>query len=96
MREDIPLGHQLAQVTHAAGESAKLGELPPGTHAVVLHAHPEDFVDFKYVLAREGIEFVLIQEPDEPYCGEIMAIGIKPQPRSKKLKKLMQHFKLAK
>lgn len=84
-------------MTHAAGESAKLGDLPDGTHAVVLHAtDPEELLELKYWLIDAGIEFVCINEPDEPYCGDLMAIGIKPQPRTKKLKKLMQQFKLAK
>lgn len=93
----MPLGHQLAQVAHAAGESAKLGDLPEGTCVVVLSAFLDpDMLELRYTLAAAGVEYVCIHEPDEPYCGEMTAIGIKPQPRTKKLKKLLQHFTLAK
>lgn len=93
----MPVGHQLAQVAHAAAESAKLGDLPEGTCVVVLQAFNDpDMIELKYQLGAAGIEFVVIQEPDEPYCGEMTAIGVKPQPRTKKLKKLFQQFKLAK
>ena len=94
MRKDLPFGVALAQTTHAAGESAQNVAVPSNTHAVVLAVSDEQsllLVEQKLSLA--GIEFVAIREPDEPYCGQILAIGIKPQPRNK-LRKLLANLPL--
>lgn len=42
------------------------------------------------VLGENGILHKLIREPDEPYCGQLMAIGIRPMPRSRVRKYLSQ------
>lgn len=87
---------QLAQCTHAAGESVKT-LVPPTTHAVVLHcASEQDLLALEQRLKDNGFSFAAIREPDEPWNGQLMAIGVTPQLRTKELKKLMQGFKLAK
>lgn len=78
VRADIPRGIQAAQLVHAAGESSP-GDLPEGTHAVVLTAPNE--LELHRVAKRletDGIAFVRINEPDAPWCGALMAIGVKP------------------
>lgn len=88
---------QLAQTIHAAGESAANNNVPDNTHAIALHATNEaELACLEAKLIAIGIRFKAIREPDEPYNGQLMAIGIPPQPRTKKLKKLFQEFKLAK
>jgi hypothetical protein len=67
-----------AQVTHAAGESSP-GNLSSGTYAVVLAAKDSDHLrDISLLLADRGVDHVLIEEEGEP-----MAIGVKPDVRSK-------------
>lgn len=46
-------------------------------------------------LLRKGIEFSAIREPDEPWNGQLMTIGVKPQTREK-LRKLLGNLPLYK
>jgi peptidyl-tRNA hydrolase len=96
VRKDLPFGTALAQTVHAAGESAQNVTVPPNTHAVVL-AVPDEHTLLKYEakLLRNGLEITAIREPDEPWNGQLMAIGIKPQPREK-IKKLLSSLPLYK
>jgi hypothetical protein len=96
VRQDVPLGVQLAQVTHAAGESSPGCTLPKNTHAVVLHATEEQLLALEIRLHAAGLDFSAIREPDAPFNGAITAIGLAPQPRTQALKRLMSGFKLAK
>lgn len=81
---------------HAAGESAQNTAVPPGTHAVVLSAENEEsLLEIEQKLSAHNIEFVAIREPDAPWNGALMAIGVKPQPRGK-LKKLLRELPLYK
>jgi hypothetical protein len=93
IRKDLPLGVQLAQTVHAAGESALLGILPRGTHAIVLAARDEaHFCDLEVKAKALGFvdSFVGFREPDAPYLGALMAIGFKPAPRGTYKKLLSQ------
>lgn len=91
----MPHGMQLAQVTHAAGESAVGHELPLDTHAVVLAAASEDeLLAVSAVLTQAGIAHVTIREPDPPYLGAATALGIPPQERAP-LRRLLRHLKRA-
>lgn len=83
-----------AQVTHAAGESSP-GDLPLGTYAVVLGADTKTLLELERKLQREALSFVSIRENDEPYAGELLAIGIKPDRRSK-LKRYFSSLSLLK
>ena len=83
-------------MTHAAGESSP-GSLPHNTHAVVLHARDEvELLDLEAKLTAHGICLSAIREPDEPWNGQLMAIGLEPCLRTKQLRKLMGSFPLAK
>lgn len=95
MRADLPRGIQAAQLVHAAGESAK-GPVPPGTYAVVLAVATERLlVQAADTLRRKGIDFVTIFEPDAPYDGAMMAIGIAPA-RKEALRRHLSAFPLLK
>lgn len=94
VRKDLPFGVALAQVVHAAGESAQKIEVPPQTHAVVL-AIPDEvsLLEVEKKLLEAGIEISAIREPDAPYFGQLMTIGIKPQTREK-IRKLLSNLPL--
>lgn len=69
-------------ICHAAGESAFAGdELPLHTHAVVLAASDEAHLEALATRLRKvKVAYVPIFEPDTPYDGAFMAIGIIPKP----------------
>ena len=70
-------------MVHAAGESARLAPLlPPGTHAVVLAASGDRLRALEVELAAAGIPHAAVREPDPPYCGALLAIGVQPAPRA--------------
>lgn len=70
-----------AQIIHAAGESSP-GELPEGTYAVALAAKNEACLSaISDKLRAQGVRFVEIREPDAPWGGALMAIGLVPDRR---------------
>ena len=86
----------LAQVVHAAGESAQNTSVPPTTHAVVLAVPDEKtLLEVEQKLLQAGIEISAIREPDAPWNGALMCIGIKPQTREK-IRKLLSNLPLYK
>jgi peptidyl-tRNA hydrolase len=83
VRDDLPRGTLAAQVVHAAGESARLTpRLPRGTHAVVLGATGARLLDLERALCAAGVPHAAIREPDSPYHGALLAIGVQPAPRA--------------
>ena len=72
-----------AQLVHAAGESSP-GNLPEGTYAIVL-AVPNiaKLLALEKRLVDAGIPHKAIREPDEPYCNDLMSIGIVPMERQR-------------
>lgn len=80
---------------HAAGESSP-GQLPPETRAIALHVPGEEaLLSFEQQLQKSGFGFTSIREPDMPWNGQLMAIGLKPTPRTKELRRLMARLPLA-
>ena len=78
MRTDLPLGILAAQVVHAAGESSP-GDLSEGTYAVVLAVKDErELMAVAAKLVRRRVPFVPIFEPDAPFDGALMALGVRP------------------
>jgi peptidyl-tRNA hydrolase len=68
--------------------------VPEGTHAVVLAAESEEaLLRVEEKLRAANIEFAAIREPDAPWNGALMAIGVKPQPREH-LKRLLSNLPL--
>jgi hypothetical protein len=80
---------------HAAGESSP-GNLPSDTHAVVLAVPSE--LELRAVaekLSSKGIMFVEIHEPDPPYNGALMALGLVPR-RKEEIFRLLSSLPLLK
>ena len=93
VRTDLPKGIQAAQIVHAAGESSP-GNLPEGTFAVVLAAPNEKALKtIARRLAEACIRFVPISEPDPPYCGQLMALGLVPK-RKEELRRQLSSLPL--
>jgi hypothetical protein len=96
VRRDLPHGVQVAQVIHAAGESSP-GNLPEATHAVALHAKDEaQLLKIERALHEAGFQFKAIREPDAPWSGALMAIGLSPVTRSPTLRQLLGKLPLVK
>lgn len=77
-------GVTACQAAHAAGESVRGGPAPGDTHVVALIA--ETSADLEALAGRlrgAGLHYVLIREPDEPYNGAAVALGIEPMDREK-------------
>jgi hypothetical protein len=74
------LGTIVAQTIHAAGESSPGGKfLPPDTRAIALAVPDEQaLLRLEDDLKNAGIKFRAIREPDAPWNGALMAIGITP------------------
>jgi len=82
VRDDLPLGTLAAMIVHAAGESSP-GSLPPDTHAVVLAVHDEEaLLAVEARLQGASVPHVAVREPDAPWGGALMAIGLQPAPRA--------------
>jgi hypothetical protein len=65
-------------LVHAAGESSP-GNLPENTHAIVLAVPDEpSLAAVAGRLAKASVPHVTIREPDAPWCGALMAIGVVP------------------
>ncbi len=74
VRADLPLGSQVAQTVHAAGESAD-PRPAPGCIAVALHARDEaHLVAIAARLSHAGVRHHVVVEED----GRWMAIGVNP------------------
>lgn len=80
-------------IIHAAAESAR-GTVP-GTFAIALAADGErDLLRLEERLARAGIPHSAFREPDPPYCGELMAVGIEPVMDRREVKRFVKRFSL--
>jgi hypothetical protein len=65
-------------ICHAAGESSP-GDLPADTYAVVLVCRDELHLALVAdALETKGVELVRVREPDPPYDGALMALGLRP------------------
>lgn len=96
VRSDLPLGTIVAQTIHAAGESSPGPSLPPDTRAVALAAPGEAaLLRLEQDLILAGVQFRAIREPDAPYFGQLMAIGLSPVPKAR-LRGLLAHLQLLK
>jgi hypothetical protein len=96
VRRDIPLGAQLAQSVHAAGESAELRPLP-GTTAVVLHAADEMHLKLiKARLDKAELRHHLVIESEGEFANQMMSIGLAPTSDRTAIKKVLSSLPLAK
>lgn len=95
---------QLAQLLHAAGESAALWasslaggprRLPYDTHAIALHARSEaELLQLEQRLQVAKIPHVSVREVDAPFEGQLMAIGLCPS-AGKEVRRLLSSLPLA-
>lgn len=97
VRNDLPRGVMVAQVVHAAGESVD-GPVPPGTHAVALAAPDEPtLARVEDRLVEHGIPHHAVREPDSPWEGALMAIGIEPMvANNPNLRRVVKRLRLLK
>jgi len=82
VRADLPPGVAAAQLVHAAGHSVR-AVLPAGVRAVVLSVVDESAL--RIVAARLcdlGLAHHVVCEPDHPFDGAAMAIGVVPVARA--------------
>ena len=69
---------QTIQAAHAAGESSP-GNLPAGTNVVLLGVPDEAALEqLAKKLRAGGLTITRIEEPDPPWNGQLMALGIAP------------------
>lgn len=93
VRADLSRGLQAAMLVHAAGESSP-GNLPEDTHAVVLVVANEPALEVvRARLARAGIAHVTIREPEAPWNGSLMALGLRPE-RKENLRRYLSSLAL--
>jgi peptidyl-tRNA hydrolase len=82
VRADLPRGTMAAQLVHAAGESVREA-LPSGVFAVVLAVDDEAALLRVHARLHDlGVPHCLVREPDAPWCGAAMAIGVVPIARN--------------
>ena len=96
IRSDVPPGVQLAQTIHAAGQSAQALDAysaSPPTVAVALAASPAELALLARALAEADVRHVLVHEPDEPWRGALMAIGVVPSSRER-VRRFVAHLPL--
>ena len=97
IRKDLPASVQMVNAVHAAGESIIDAPIPSTTRAVLLGVDNEEMLlSYFEKLKTKNIHYVLIREPDEPYNGAAMAIGIAPSDRRNMLRKLFHHLETLK
>lgn len=95
VRDDLPRGVLAAQLIHAAGES---GAGQRGLYAVALVVRDEAAL----LLVEDRLRFHevphrAIREPDPPWCGQLMAIGVVPMVRDDRdLRRVLQRLPLLK
>lgn len=91
IRPDLPIGDYGAQIGHAYAHSNHLGlALPADTHNVVLRSckksackcNGQHLLEFEQYLIVNSVQHISIREPDAPWDGALMAIGIYPAPKS--------------
>ena len=79
IRRDLPIGVLAAQVAHAAARSGPHDERD---HVVILAVADEvELATVASSLAEVAVDHVQIFEPDPPWCGSLMAIGVRPMVR---------------
>lgn len=87
----------MVNIAHAAGESVIEAPIPSTTRAVLLHVQNEkELLEYATLMEQKQIPHVLIREPDEPYSGATMALGLAPSTRRNTLRRLFYHLELVK
>jgi hypothetical protein len=88
------MGVMAAQLVHAAGESSP-GNLPEGTHAVVLGVQSEEeLLKLEQKLIEFGVDHCAIREPDAGWNNQLMSIGLSPTVKTPAMKKILSQLPL--
>lgn len=78
------IGAACAQTRHASAESIRQLPVPDDTHAAILMVDTSAQLEALAVKVRAaGIQCALIREPDPPYEGAAVALGIEPLAKPK-------------
>lgn len=92
VRPALERGLLAAMIVHAAGESS-MGRADSRTHALALEARSVEELEATATEAeRRGLAPVRIVEPDAPWNGQLMAVGIPPHYRDRL--RWLQHLPL--
>lgn len=95
LRNDLPSGTKLAMTVHAAGESA-VRQIPEGTFAYVLRVDDEaELLRRSERLRAIGCPHIVVREPDVPWNGQAMAIGLVPTTDKERCSKVLGDLPLA-
>lgn len=74
-------GVAAAQTSHAVRGSMR-DPAHPETHVCILRAETSDEIRaLGELLAEKGLFCHVVEEPDPPYCGAAVALGVEPMPR---------------
>lgn len=80
-------------IIHAAGESAV--NVTPGTYAVALSACNErQLLKLEERLTWEQVPHAAFREPDPPWNGSLMAVGIEPVDNRRVVQRFLKGFYL--
>lgn len=93
VRRDLPFNVMCVNIAHAAGESIVIAPIPGSTRLALLGVDDEtQLIEYAELAAKKDFHAVLIREPDEPYSGAAMALGLEPSLRRNQLRKLFYHL----
>lgn len=97
VRKDLPFAVQMVNVAHAAGESVTEAPIASTTRAVLLHVENEQqLLEYAQLMQEKQISHVLIREPEQPYNGAAMSLGLAPSTRRNAFRRLFYHLQLVK
>lgn len=87
-------GIAAAQAAHAAAESIQTLPVPADTFVCVLRADTSEEIEkLSTVLRDADIFHTVIREPDEPYNGAAVALGVEPTERER-VRSFLAHLKV--
>ena len=79
-------------IAHAAALSAQ--GVSHNTHVVILTGSLEQLQQLEKELTWDGISHTAFHEPDAPYLGALMSIGIEPLTERRMVRRYLKRFQL--
>ena len=97
VRKDLPIYVQMVNVGHACGEAIVTAPISKRTIIRLLHVADEaELLQYRDKLIAKGFNVATVNEPDEPYNGQAMAIATEPlTERTSAISKVVYHLKTA-
>ena len=68
--------------------------MPHDTHVVVLQADADQLAELALTLAMAGIPHAPVHENDEPFSGQLVAVGISPLVRRQTIRRFVSALPL--